>query len=271
MGDQEPVVADVGNVEAEAGAVEQTPDAGSDPLFSDGPFTWKHTNGELSISNRAELADAMRRSFIHADEREQERQAIEAERASMKQAMNRYRTQEQQLNSAYGAYSQWDKLMKERPEVHKEIQAIIDRAKGSNVSQDQIKAAVEAELAPFRGDWEKMQQERKTRAQDDALRAAAEQLKSEYPDFDEAAARQFIADLRRVPEADVSRTMLQLAYHAIKGRNGVAALEARGAQAPKKPLPSVTSTPGKTHEEDASELSEEQLHQRAVEALRNSK
>lgn len=257
------------SVESTGGAMADGAGGVTDPLFADGPFTWKHDKGEHIIKNRRELADAFRHSYMNRDSLDAERQKIAQQRKLMDQAIQKARSEQEANTALFNKYRGYENAFGQHPELKSRIEKLIDeyKASGGRGGSDQIRSVLEAELKPIKDEFGKWQEERKRQSEEEQWSKAAEQLAAEIDGFDGKAAREFLESLKRIPEADAQRKLMEIAHFAMLGQQRASDLEKRPP--PPRGRPNVVSTPGKaTSKRDVTGMNEAEKHAYAVELLK---
>lgn len=259
------------STESTGGAIADGAGGVTDPLFADGPFSWKYDKGEHIIKNRRELADAFRHSYMNRASLDAERQKLAQQRKLMDQAIQKARSEQEANTALFNKYRGYESAFGQHPDLKRRIEQMIDeyKASGGRGSSDQIRSVLEAELKPIKDEFGKWQEERKRQAEEEQWSSAAEQLAAEIEGFDGKAAREFLDTLRGVPEADAQRKLMEIAHFALLGQQRASDLEKRPP--PTRARPNVTSTPGKpTSKRDVSGMNEAEKHAYAVELLKAS-
>lgn len=253
----------VGTEEAPVGEPTDAGVAEEAPFFE---FEHPESKEKLTFKNKGELADHLRHSSMFRSDYEKQVSKVSERAKYLEDQIKRYEQQQQALMESPAM--KYHKFLQERPDV---AERLAKELKGSQPKPD-LDKVLEEKLKPFQSkiqEYERIEQERREEAQ---RQKAIARLKERYGDVDEGIFQQEINRLRGVPDQDREYALMELLYHANRGRMSPAELERKAAQsATKKRNPSVTSTPTpKDSGEDPSKLSESQMRQRAEEILKEN-
>lgn len=267
MSDMENAVDSVDSTEA-VGAGEAAvggTDAGvAEDVGSFFEFEHPETKEKKVFKNKGELADYLRHGTMWKSQFDAEKSKVSERAKYLEDQIKKYEAQQRAILESPAM--KYHKFLQERPDVAERLKKELA---GSQPKPD-IEKLLDQRLKPYDEkikEYERIEAERKQEA---ARQAAIGRLKERYGDVDDSIFQQEMERLQNIPEQDREYALLELLYHANRGRMSPAELERRAAQrsATRRP-PSVTSTPAtKDTGEDPGKLKPSELRKRAEELLK---
>lgn len=218
-----------------------TPEVGqgvvNEPFYTD-------PHSKTAYGTKEELNQAMKDSFMMRGDYTQKTQALGKDREDLEKKIaenNRFYDETLQHDSEL---KQFKRLIKERPEVYREMKAKLQQRPSAGTQEEIVKRIVDEQYGPeleeFRG-WKKQQED------EQEMNGVYEELTQQYPDLDRASIEEAFGKL------DGMKSLVETIYHASKGRDPLAverAMTEKLAQKQKaglapasktQPSPSVTT------------------------------
>jgi len=252
----------VGIEDASVGSVVDNAVGGgeADPFFK-----YKFDDGEERVFGKpAELADFLRQSGYRKADVDALQEKVSKRSEYLQQKIRDYENKERTFNESYSKISQMDKFLQENPEV---ANRIAQEMKGRTGNKDSsVKQLLEAELKPYKQEFEELKQFKEQQRQDQERQRAYGRLKERYEDFDEKSVQGYLNSLKDIPEQDTMYALHELAYHALRGKNGMGEMERRAAMKPQS-RPSVASAPSGNKQVDTKSMDEQQKAEYAARLL----
>lgn len=250
--------ASVGADSSPVGATEQGV-AQESPFFS-----WKADDGEERVFKKpAELADFLRHSGMRKKDYDTRVSEVTERARHLEEQIKKYEQQQARLTEL--PLAQWDRKLRENPRLLEKLKR--ELAEEARDPSTDVQKLLDERLKPYEEkikEFDRIEGERKAA---ERRQQVIGRLKERYGDLDESMFEKEMARLMEVPDEDRDYALMELLYHAVRGRETPAEIERRAADKPRRP-PSVTSTPGvKNTGRDPATMSRRELAKAAEEAL----
>ena len=196
--------------------------------------TWKSRDGQETVFNTPEeLSDYMNQGTLRHADYTKKTQGVAEARKLMDQQRKDYEAKERTFNEAYGPVMSKDKFLRDNPAV---AQRIAQEMRGTT-QQDNgaLERMLDERLKPFEEFQSKYDQDQKQRAGAESRDKAYGIVAEKFPDFDRGQVEEAINKLMEVPEPMLQEALVELVYHAGKGRLTPGEIERKQAMTANKP------------------------------------
>ena len=221
------------SVEAPAAAAAPAPVEGQVESF----HSHKWDDGKEDVWNtKEELDDWLRQSGMRHSDYTRKTTDVANLRKKLEQRTKDYEDKERNFNSAYSGIMDKDKFLRENPRVKERIMQEMEGLTGGN---SDVKQLLEEGLKPIQEELAGYKQERARRASDEAKSSAYDAVGKRFTDFNRDAIDAAVTRLDETPEGMRLESLVEMIYHAEKGRLTPGAIERKQAMSSNKPRPTT--------------------------------
>lgn len=191
------------------------------------PFehTFRNGNEPTVFQTEKELRDYLNDGTLRQGRFTQRMQELAEQDRAHKEAVKKFEEEQRALGIRDSRYSEWDRRMKENPQLFEQIRTIVE-GQGKRAPQNN------PEIESFRKEFEEFRDQMEERAKEEEnerLKAEVyKELQGEYEDFDQEQVEELLTDLQSTRELgpkEILRKMSELLYFAKKGQSNPAKLE----------------------------------------------
>ena len=231
------------------------------------PFhTWKDRDGKDHVfKTPEELNDHISQGTLRHADYTQKTQGIAETRKLLDQQRKSYEDKERELRPVYTKHMDWDKRLKTDPQLYADLEARISR---TGDPQADMKSFFDGEIAPLKEELAGYKREREQRASDDVRAKAFEAVAGKYQDFDRGTIDAAIQRIEEVPAEMKQQALVELLYHAEKGRMTPGAIERKAAMTAAKPRSSTPTASVGIPDKQVSAMSREEEMETALAAMK---
>lgn len=195
-------------------------------------YSFKGTDGkEESYQTKDDLDKAFKESFFRTKDYTQKTQTLSEFRKQVEKEREEFKKQREDLERKAREYSDFDWLIKNRPDVYRKLQTYASAPQSPDVAVERAQKYADGKVGELQKKLEDLESWRQEQLLQQQRSELMGKLRTEYPDYpDDNSVNEILEELG----SGNLENVLRFIYHAHKGRQNPLQVERKLAEAQKR-------------------------------------